>query len=99
MNNVKKIIIYYFSGTGNARQIVLWFLEFALKKNISCQLVNIAKTDIYKINTLDSDSLVFIISPVHGFNFPKITLDFILPFWKVTDKIKCNLWKIETMNR
>ena len=82
MSQVKKIVIFYFSGTGNAKKIAIWFSEFAIKNSITCQIFNIAEIDIITINTLCSDSLICIISPVHGFNFPKITLDFIKHFPK-----------------
>lgn len=80
MNSIRKLKIFFFSGTGNAKQIAKWFAESAIKKGIDCRLFNIAKTDIKSIPLLDPEDLIFIISPVHGFNFPKITLDFIASF-------------------
>lgn len=87
MNEVRKIAIFYFSGTGNAKQIALWFSEFAVIKDIDCQAFNIAKIDIDKIETFSSDTLIVIISPIHGFNFPKITLNFIERFPKGINSI------------
>lgn len=78
MNEYKKIVIFYFSGTGNAKQIALWISEFADKKHIACQAFDISKTDVGKIKTIRSDTLIIIISPIHGFNYPKITLSFIV---------------------
>ncbi len=80
MQTIQKVTIFYFSGTGNARRIALWFSEFAEKKGIDCQIQNIASCDFSKISMLIENSLVLIISPTHGFNFPKITLDFIRRF-------------------
>lgn len=74
--------MFYFSGTGNAKQIALWFSEFAIKKHIDCQIFDISKTDIDNIETISSDTLITIISPIHGFNYPKITLNFIAHFPK-----------------
>lgn len=82
MQGPKKIIIYYFSGTGNAKQIALWAAEFAYEKDIDCQVLNIADIDSYSLDSIDSETLLAIISPIHGFNFPKITLDFIRCFPK-----------------
>jgi ferredoxin len=87
MNEVRKIAIFYFSGTGNAKQIALWFSEFAVIKDIDCQTFNIAKIDIDKIETFSSDTLIVIISPIHGFNFPEITLNFICRFPKGINSI------------
>ncbi|MDR0830875.1 MAG: EFR1 family ferrodoxin [Prevotellaceae bacterium] len=87
MNEIKKIVIFYFSGTGNARQIAVWLSEFAAKKSIDCQIFNIATTDQNTLNSLSKNLLVIIISPVHGFNFPKITLNFIRHFPKGKNRI------------
>jgi Pyruvate/2-oxoacid:ferredoxin oxidoreductase delta subunit len=78
----KQWLIFYFSGTGNAKQIALWFSEFSINKSIDCQLYDIAKTDIRSFGAIDSKALIFIVSPTHGFNYPKITLDFIRHFPK-----------------
>jgi ferredoxin/flavodoxin len=87
MNEYKKIVMFYFSGTGNARQIALWFAEFASKKHLDCQIFDISKTGIDKVDTISSDTLITIISPIHGFNYPKITLDFLEYFPKGKNNI------------
>lgn len=87
MNIIKSTTIFYFSGTGNAKQVSLWLSDFANKNNISCQMFNIANTDIYNIDAPDVNSLIIIISPVHGFNFPKITLNFIRHFPKGNNNV------------
>ena len=75
-------LIFYFSGTGNAKQIARWFSEFAINKSIDSQLYDIAKTDSRTIGAIDPKALIIIVSPTHGFNYPKITLDFIRNFSK-----------------
>ena len=45
MNTIQKVILFYFSGTGNAKRIALWFSEFAIKNRINCEIVDIAKCD------------------------------------------------------
>lgn len=87
MDAVKKIKLFYFSGTGNAKRIALWFSAFAAKRNIRCQLYNISKTEIDSMDAAEPDVLCMIISPVHGFNFPKITLHFIEHFPKGKNNI------------
>jgi flavodoxin len=78
MNNIQRVVMFYFSGTGNAKQIALWFSEFAVKKGIECEMFDISERnfDMLKMNL--EKTLILIISPIHGFNFPKITLDFYL---------------------
>lgn len=82
MNNIQKVTIFYFSGTGNAKQIAFWLSEFAAKKEIDSKIYDIAKCDTGNVSTLIDNALILIISPIHGFNFPKITLDFIRNFPK-----------------
>ncbi len=82
MNTIEKIRIFYFSGTGNAKRIAQWFSEFAVKQEIDCNVFNIAKFDFAELSNSIDNALIFIISPTHGFNFPKITLDFIRSFPK-----------------
>jgi ferredoxin len=87
MSTIQKIVIFYFSGTGNARQIALWLSEFAHKKGIDCQLKDIAKTDLQNMGAIDPEALIVFISPIHGFNFPKITLSFIRHFMKGKNRV------------
>lgn len=78
--NPQKVSIFYFSGTGNAQRIAFWFSEFAEKKGLHCKIFDIAKCDVKSLPDLIVNALILIISPIHGFNFPKITLDFIRHF-------------------
>jgi len=87
MNNIQKATIFYFSGTGNAKQIAFWLSEFAAKKEIVSKLYDIAKCDTTNVSALIDNALILIISPIHGFNFPKITLDFILNFPKGNNRV------------
>jgi Pyruvate/2-oxoacid:ferredoxin oxidoreductase delta subunit len=87
MKPIQKAVIFYFSGTGNARQVALWFSEFAHEKGIDCQLMDIAKTNLLNIGSIDSEALIIFISPIHGFNYPKITLSFIRNFRKGENRV------------
>jgi Pyruvate/2-oxoacid:ferredoxin oxidoreductase delta subunit/flavodoxin len=78
--NYNTINIFYFSGTGNAKQVASWFSELAIEKNIDCRLFNIEEKDVNSINIENSQNLIVIIAPIHGFNFPKIMLNFIRKF-------------------
>jgi len=87
MSKEQKVAIFWFSGTGNAAQIACWFHEQAKRKGLDCKLVNIAGCDWKDISALLDSALILIISPIHGFNFPKITLDFIRRFPKGTNPV------------
>lgn len=77
MKAIQKIILFYFSGTGNSKRVAQWFSEFAMEKGIFCQLVDIENVNSSSLEMIESDCLIGIISPIHGFNYPKITLNFI----------------------
>lgn len=81
----KAIIIYYFSGTGNSLQVAEWFREY-LSEKYSVELVNISEKE--KVKTADPNSMVGFISPVHGFNYPPIMLNFIFRFPRTKFKAK-----------
>ncbi|MCX8105949.1 MAG: EFR1 family ferrodoxin [Ignavibacterium album] len=83
----KRIYIFYFSGTGNSKQVAGWISECASARSMDCQLYDISKTDLSQVEPLDPDALIIIISPIHGFNYPKITLDFIRRFPAGKNKI------------
>jgi Pyruvate/2-oxoacid:ferredoxin oxidoreductase delta subunit len=72
--------IYFFSGTGNARTVVQWFADTALKRNIPAETIDIAKTDRKKIQPPPPHSLVGFVSPTHGFNYPPAMMYFIFRF-------------------
>jgi flavodoxin len=80
MNAYSELVIFYFSGTGNAKQVAGWFSEFAEKRNIASGIYDISKIEMGALEPINNNSLIIIISPVHGFNYPKITLDFIRRF-------------------
>lgn len=80
--SIKKTAVFYFSGTGNAEQVAIWLSDFAFKKGIDCKTYNIAACNTYKVTEIIENALILIISPTHGFNYPKITLDFIRRFPK-----------------
>lgn len=86
-NKLHSVAVFYFSGTGNAKQIAVWLAEFAAAMQIRCELFNIATTDAHARNAINPETLIVIISPIHGFNFPKITLDFIRHFPKGKNKV------------
>jgi Pyruvate/2-oxoacid:ferredoxin oxidoreductase delta subunit/flavodoxin len=80
MNTYCELLIFYFSGTGNSKQVARWFSELAAKRNITSHIYDISKIEKDTLEPVNSNALITIISPVHGFNFPKITLDFIIHF-------------------
>lgn len=87
MKKFEKVIIFYFSGTGNSRMIASLFSKCALENKVRCLIFDIASKHGLCLEEIDSESLIVLISPVHGFNYPKITLNFIRSFPKGTNQV------------
>lgn len=87
MISYNKIIIYYFSGTGNSRNVAFWISEVAARNNVEQIDINIGKINRLKIDPPSPGALIIFISPVHGFNFPPVMLNFISRFPKGKNKV------------
>ncbi|HQO50163.1 MAG TPA: EFR1 family ferrodoxin [Bacteroidales bacterium] len=75
-----KIILFYFTGTGNALMVGQWVGEIAGKNKLEFELHNIRKTGLGSGVLSGSKQLIVFISPVHGFNFPPVMLHFLRHF-------------------
>ena len=76
----KSLLIYYFSGTGNARSVADWIRADAGEKSWDVEIRNIAEIDRSKILTPVQDTMIGFVSPTHGFNVPPIMMYFIFNF-------------------
>jgi len=76
------IIIYYFSGTGNARRTAEWIAEEAEHRGVLTTLVNIEHFEIADMPPADEKTLIGFCSPTHGFNLPPVMLRFLWKFPK-----------------
>ena len=85
MTGISKLMIFYFSGTGNAKQIALWVIECAKERGIDSQLCNISTVD--SLEMFDSETAIVILSPIHGFSYPKIIFDFIKKLPKGNNRV------------
>ncbi len=82
MDTYPKLVVYYFSGTGNSENVAKWMADIAKEKGTKVSLINIAKTDRLAISSPEPDALVVFVSPIHGFNYPPVMLNFIRRFPK-----------------
>jgi Pyruvate/2-oxoacid:ferredoxin oxidoreductase delta subunit len=80
MTEYRKMVIYFFSGTGNSRNVASWISGVAEEKGLRCSLVDIARTDRREVEGPGPDSLIVFVSPVHGFNYPPVMVNFISRF-------------------
>jgi Pyruvate/2-oxoacid:ferredoxin oxidoreductase delta subunit len=83
----KKLLVYYFSGTGNSQKVTYWLSLVAKEMNIETENFNIADINRFSIHAPAQDALLVFISPVHGFNYPPIMLHFIFHFPKGNNNV------------
>ncbi len=93
MKNYSKIILYYFTGTGNALTAGRWIAKEAARKNIAVKLQSIDNN--YRVNPddLDTTTLIGFLSPTHGFNISPAMLKFIFKF---PARIKADIFILNT---
>jgi Pyruvate/2-oxoacid:ferredoxin oxidoreductase delta subunit len=87
MEQYSKLIIYYFSGTGNSANVARWMANAAEKKGMIATLINIAESNRLHIPVPPADTLVAFCSPVHGFNYPPVMQAFIRRFPKGNNSV------------
>jgi ferredoxin len=76
-----RVILYYFSGTGNARASAYWFAEVAHERNIDCEVIQLyRKTEVNPECIADEKKLFGFFFPTHGFNAAPAMLKFIWHF-------------------
>ncbi len=78
-NKYSHIIIYYFSGTGNAKAAANWIANYAKKMGCTTEVLNIEKKPNIVIKP---NSLIGFCAPTHGFNIPAVMLHYIVRFPK-----------------
>jgi Pyruvate/2-oxoacid:ferredoxin oxidoreductase delta subunit/flavodoxin len=83
----QKLTIFYFSGTGNSKNVAQWMSALASKHNIECSIHSIASIERNSLAPLSAGSLIVFVSPVHGFNYPPVMLNFIARFPKGKNKV------------
>lgn len=79
INNIKQTI-YYFSGTGNARNVAHWIKSTSEELNEHTDLIDISKLKRRKNLKVHPGNIIGFCSPTHGFNFPPIMFHFLLRF-------------------
>ena len=87
MTAYPKLVVYYFSGTGNSENVAKWMADIAKDIGVEVSLVNIAKTESRHIKSPEPETLVAFVSPIHGFNYPPVMLNFLVHFPKGRNKV------------
>lgn len=84
MTHYKNIIVYYFSGTGNALTAARWINENSKAAGVPCQFIAIDKSGPrHKTEKKEGDSLIGFCYPTHGFFVPWLVTKFLYRFPKL----------------
>ena len=78
----KSLIIYYFSGTGNAKTAAHWIADKAEERQLETEIIRIDKDTLVPDKAFREGTLAGFCFPTHGFNTPPIVIDFIRRFPK-----------------
>lgn len=78
----KKLILYYFSGTGNAKTAAHWIVDHARNRGMEAEIIQINKHTPIPLKAFKEKTLVGFCFPTHGFNTPPIVIDFLRRFPK-----------------
>jgi len=76
----KTLIVYYFSGTGNAKRAAEWIVDKAKEQGVETYLINIDRFTEISIPPFEGKALIGFCSATHGFNMPPLMLKFIIQF-------------------
>ena len=81
------LLIYYFTGTGNALAAANWIAKVAIEKSINVEIQKITPSlEVHKKN-ISNNTLIGFCYPTHGFNAPPIVIEFLLRFPKLGNKV------------
>lgn len=90
---IKRLILFYFSGTGNAKAVSNWIAEIFLENSIPTEIIEIKKGQKPDVSSINTDTLIGFCYPTHGFNAPPIVLSYIARFPK---SVKANFFVLNT---
>lgn len=77
--------LYYFSGTGNARNVATWLASAWRAHDRDVEVVDLASSERRELH-VGPDDEIGLASPTHGFNLPPITLNFVFAFPRAPNK-------------
>ena len=84
---IKRVVLYYFTGTGNALAATNWVAHVAKEDNIQSEIHKI--TPSLSVENIDNgeNTLIGFCYPTHGFNAPPVVLRFLLRFPKGKNRV------------
>ena len=99
----KKLLIYWFSGTGNAKSASLWIKEYARNAGVETELFDLSKGKYPAAEKITENTLLGFCYPTHGFNAPPAVIKFVRKFprgksdiFLLNTRAGMKMWKIFT---
>jgi NAD-dependent dihydropyrimidine dehydrogenase PreA subunit len=80
MQPYETLLLYYFSGTGNALKATRWMKEHAKKRGMATQLFNIEEMEKPAVPDTNAKTLLGFLYPTHGFAPPWLVIKFLFRF-------------------
>lgn len=80
MSHSRSVLIYYFSGTGNAMSASRWIAENACRQGLGARIRSIDRFDHRTIEGPEEGTLLGFAYPTHGFLLPWFMLKFLFYF-------------------
>lgn len=91
--HIKNLILFYFSGTGNAKVVSNWIAETFQENRIPTEIIEIKKGQKPDLSAINANTLIGFCYPTHGFNAPPIVLSYIAKF---PQSVKANFFVLNT---
>lgn len=82
-----KLIIYYYTGTGNALKASDWIIEEAKEKGLKTHLHSIDNNFCPDLNEITENTLIGFCYPTHGFNAVPAMLKFMFRFPNIPNPV------------
>ena len=82
-----RLLLYYFTGTGNAMATAQWIAQIAGEKNIPVEIKKITPSLSVAPSEIQENTLIGFCYPTHGFNAPPVVIDFVLRFPRVNNNV------------
>ncbi|MFC0878515.1 EFR1 family ferrodoxin [Saccharicrinis sp. FJH2] len=76
----KRVDLFWFSGTGNAKRVSGWVSDVASQKGFEVIQHNLGSSERHIIPGIEPGSYIGFISPTHGFNYPPLMVKYIFRF-------------------
>jgi Pyruvate/2-oxoacid:ferredoxin oxidoreductase delta subunit len=84
---VNRLLLFYFTGTGNALAATHWIAQMAEEYNIPVEMKKMTPSLSVDSSEIPENTLIGFCYPTHGFNAPPVVIDFMLRFPHLNNKV------------